>query len=91
MMSGAIGIHYPHSNSSSLSMPSLWRAQYENDPDAHYVSLLREAVRASGLTSSAYARRVLIREPRTCRRWLRGESPIPQAVCDYLERQSTTT
>lgn len=52
--------------------------------------LLREALTNSELTASDYARTVLIRGPRTMRRWLRGESPIPEAVRDYLEANATT-
>ena len=50
-----------------------------------YVTLLREAVRTSGLSAQAYARKILIRNPRTVRRWLAGDSPIPEAVRAYLE------
>ena len=55
-----------------------------NQPIA--LRLLREAVAASELTASDYAREILIREPRTLRRWLAGDSPIPDAVRDYLDR-----
>ena len=50
--------------------------------------LLREAVAQSGLCAAQYARNVLIRNDRTLRRWLAGESPIPQAVSDYLLSRS---
>ena len=53
-----------------------------------YVALLREAIAQSGLTSSDYSRTVLIRNDRTLRRWLTGESPIPKAVSDYLLSRS---
>lgn len=53
-----------------------------------YVTLLREAVRASGLSAEQYAQQILIRNPRTLRRWLAGTSPIPQAVIRYLERST---
>ena len=32
----------------------------------------------------AFDRLVLRREPSTIRRWLRGQSPIPKAVLEYL-------
>lgn len=51
------------------------------------IEALRRAIAASGLSMSDYARTVLIREPRTVRRWITGDSPIPQAVLDYLGRQ----
>lgn len=49
------------------------------------VAQLRAAIDRSGLSASEYARTILTRDPRTVRRWLSGESPIPQAVCDYLD------
>ena len=51
-----------------------------------YIVLLREAVRTSGLTAEKYAHTVLMRNPRSLRRWLDGSSPIPTAVRDYLDR-----
>lgn len=50
---------------------------------------LLAALRASGLTAAAYARTVLIREPRTVRRWLAGQAPIPQTVRAFLARTAT--
>ena len=47
---------------------------------------LKAAIAASGLSSTQYARTVLIRDPRTCRRWLAGHSPIPQSVCQFLKQ-----
>ncbi|HAM42009.1 MAG TPA: hypothetical protein DDX89_02285 [Candidatus Omnitrophica bacterium] len=52
------------------------------------ISLLRAAINRTGLSASAYARAVLIRDPRTVRRWLSGESPIPQAVLDLITARS---
>lgn len=49
---------------------------------------LRAAIRRSGLSISAYARTVLVREVRTVQRWLAGDSPIPHAVLDFLARSS---
>ena len=53
-----------------------------------YIARLREAVRASGLSASAYARTILTRDPRTLRRWLAGDSPIPQAVVQFLTKSA---
>ena len=47
---------------------------------------LKAAIAASGLSSTQYARTVLIRDPRTCRRWLAGHSPIPKSVLEYLAK-----
>lgn len=49
--------------------------------------LLMVAIKASGLSITRYARTVLIRQPRTVRRWLSGESPIPKAVIAFLEKK----
>jgi hypothetical protein len=51
---------------------------------AEQIALLRQAIQSSGLSASAYARDVLTRDPRTVRRWLAGDSPIPRAVLDKL-------
>jgi len=50
------------------------------------VELLRETIKASGLSAQKYAEEKLIRDPRTIRRWLAGKAPIPQAVLDFLTR-----
>lgn len=50
------------------------------------VRQLRAAIKASGLSASAYARQVLIRSPRTVRRWLAGDSPLPEAVREFLRK-----
>lgn len=55
---------------------------------AERVNLLRKAIKASGLSSRRYAETVMIREPRTVRRWLTGESPIPDAVIRWLMKQA---
>lgn len=60
------------------------------DQQALGLSLLQRAIAASGLSASRYAREVLIRDERTIRRWLTGESPIPQAVLDYLRAPPAT-
>ena len=48
------------------------------------IARLREAIRASGLSISEYARRVLVRDVRTARRWLAGDRQIPRAVLERL-------
>jgi hypothetical protein len=53
------------------------------------VALLRAAIAASGLSARRYATEVLTRDERTVRRWLAGESPVPQAVLRYLESRPT--
>ena len=53
------------------------------------VALLRAAIAASGLSARRYATEVLTRDERTVRRWLSGQSPIPQAVLRYLQGQAT--
>lgn len=48
------------------------------------VELLRTAIERSGLSARAFAKDILLRDERTVRRWLAGDSPIPQAVIDWL-------
>jgi transcriptional regulator with XRE-family HTH domain len=48
--------------------------------------LLRAAIKASGLSARRFAREVLTRDERTIRRWLRGDTPVPPAVVEFLER-----
>lgn len=43
------------------------------------------AIAASGLSARQYARTVLLRDERTVRRWLAGDSPIPDPVVQFLE------
>ena len=42
--------------------------------------LIRAAIDASGLSARRFAVEVLIRDERTIRRWLAGDSPLPKAV-----------
>jgi hypothetical protein len=49
--------------------------------------LLAAAIQASGLSARKYAERVLVRDERTIRRWLSGESPLPKPVRDFLQAQ----
>jgi hypothetical protein len=46
--------------------------------------LLQDAIAASGLSDRRFATEVLIRDERTVRRWLSGESPIPAVVLTFL-------
>ena len=59
------------------------------------IEALKQAIADSGLSSSAYAREILVRDPRSLRRWLAGHSPIPKAVLEYLgcveTKQTTVT
>ncbi len=47
--------------------------------------LIRAAIDHSRLSASRFAREVLIRDPRTVRRWLAGEFPLPSEVRKHLE------
>ena len=49
------------------------------------IALLRLVIQRSGLSITEYAKTVLVRDPRTLRRWLSGERQIPQAVLDRLQ------
>lgn len=44
------------------------------------IALLRSVIDASGISARKWAESVAWREERTVRRWLSGESPIPNAV-----------
>ena len=48
-------------------------------------TLLAERIKESGLRTAPFARDVLIREPRTVRRWLSADSPIPNRVKEWLQ------
>lgn len=52
--------------------------------------LLEAAIEASGLSARRFARTVLLRDERTIRRWLAGDSPIPAAVVTWLKESATT-
>lgn len=47
-------------------------------------ALLENAIEASGLSARKFATTVLMRDERTVRRWLRGETPIPEVVMRFL-------
>ena len=49
---------------------------------------LARVIAASGLSAVKYAREVLLRDPRTIRRWLAGDSPIPREVLAFLAKQA---
>ena len=49
------------------------------------IELLEQRIEESGLKTGPFARDVLIREPRTVRRWLAGDSPIPNRVKEWLQ------
>lgn len=51
-------------------------------------ALLRAAIEASGLSARRFAVEILLRDERTVRRWLAGDSPIPEPVVRFLEAQS---
>ena len=48
--------------------------------------VLRFHIAASGMSARQFARRILLRDERTVRRWLAGTSPIPAPVVEFLER-----
>jgi hypothetical protein len=48
--------------------------------------LLREVIKASGLSDRRFAVEVLLRDERTIRRWLAGDSPIPEPVVAFLKK-----
>ena len=48
------------------------------------ITALEEAIESDGRGVSAYAKRVLVRPPGTVYRWLRGASPVPKCVREYL-------
>lgn len=51
------------------------------------VELLSLAIDRSGLSARKFAELVLVRDERTIRRWLKGESPIPKVVREMLQAQ----
>ena len=56
----------------------------EPQTQAEWMALLRKRIEESGLSSTQFARRVLLREALTVRRWLSGERPIPKLVQEWL-------
>lgn len=51
------------------------------------VDLLRHVIGASGLSARQWALTIALRDERTVRRWLAGDSPIPEPVLAYLRAQ----
>jgi hypothetical protein len=49
--------------------------------------LLAKAIETSGLSARKFAELVLVRDERTVRRWLAGDSPIPKVVREMLRVQ----
>lgn len=56
-------------------------------PDESARDRLARAITASGLSARQYATMVLLRDERTVRRWLAGDSPIPEPVLAFLTRE----
>lgn len=52
---------------------------------AEGVELLRRRIKESGMKTGRFAVEILIRQPRTVRRWVADDSPIPRIVLEYLE------
>jgi len=50
------------------------------------VALLRQRIDESGLSVRDFAHTVVMRDERTVYRWLSSESPMPQPVLEWLER-----
>lgn len=48
------------------------------------IEYLKQRIEQSGLSTTRFAVEVLMRDPRTVRRWLSGDSPIPAVVMDWL-------
>ena len=51
------------------------------------IQLLRDRIEDSGLSVRRFALEILLREDRTVRRWLAGDSPIPRVVLEWLDRR----
>lgn len=55
------------------------------DPEkAARIKLLQRAIELSGLSARQFATQVLIRDERTVRKWLHGDSEVPDVVRDFL-------
>ena len=52
----------------------------------HALAALRAHITRSSLSTTEYARYVVVRDPRQVRRWLAGTMPIPEAVAHWLAR-----
>lgn len=69
-----------------MPQPSTEAPEVPVEEGQRRIALLRACIAKSRMSNSAYARDVLVRAPRSVRRWLAGDSPIPQAVLAFLER-----
>jgi hypothetical protein len=49
--------------------------------------LLALAIERSGLSPHDFARTAILRDERTVRRWLAGDSPVPAVVADRLREE----
>jgi len=56
--------------------------------DRRAVDQLQILLDSSGLNVTEFARLIPGRQPSTVYRWLRGESPVPESVREWLEEQS---
>jgi hypothetical protein len=55
------------------------------DPEkAARIKLLQRAIELSGMSARQFAIQVLIRDDRTVRKWLHGDSEVPDVVRDFL-------
>lgn len=50
-------------------------------------TIVRAAIERSGLSARRWAEQVALRDERTVRRWLAGDSPIPEVVLRELARR----
>jgi hypothetical protein len=71
--------------------PGWWGWQIANgeddSPPPSPSLILEGAIEASGLSARKFATEILLRDERTIRRWLAGDSPIPEAVMRFLEKK----
>lgn len=65
-----------------------WATQREKFVERLKVELLQDSIKHSGLSARAFAREILIRDERTIRRWLAGDSPIPEPVVHFLKQRA---
>ncbi len=54
------------------------------ETSGEWIALLGRRIAESGLSARKFATQVTRRDERTVRRWLSGESPIPEIVRDFL-------
>ena len=72
-----------------MTVDDVREARFKEPPkDAPYrwaIIRLQQRIAASGLSTSLFARTVLVRPPTTVYRWLRAEYPIPAEVRGWLQ------